>query len=146
VTSQTFLTLTINSKKNKKDQSCKIDITRFIIKQIIIICNSFYLKHLTFINIIDQNNITKIISEFKNTYILGQREYYVLNPYNFSFYVRLTRARPVDRLAVGILRFFLFSCSDFRLWTKSSRRLRAWSQLPPFDDWLDCAMWLVIRP
>ena len=42
VISQTFSTLTINSKK--KDQSYKIDVTRFIIKQTIIICNFFLFK------------------------------------------------------------------------------------------------------
>mgnify|MGYP003702305239 CR=1 FL=1 len=69
--SQTFLTLTINSKKNKKDQSSKIDVIRFIIKQTIIICNSFYLKHLTFIDIIDQSSISETELESKNAYIFG---------------------------------------------------------------------------
>jgi hypothetical protein len=72
VTSQTFSTLTINRKK--KDQSCQIDVTRFIIKQTIIICNSFYLKHLTFIDIAGQSSISETVSKFKNSYILGRRE------------------------------------------------------------------------
>ncbi len=57
IVSQTFLTLTINSKKIKKSQSCQIDVTRFIIKQTIIICKSYYLKHLIFIDIIDQSSL-----------------------------------------------------------------------------------------
>ena len=48
VISQIFLTLTINKIINH----IKIDITKFIIKQIIIICNSFYLKYFTFIYIV----------------------------------------------------------------------------------------------
>jgi hypothetical protein len=72
VTSQTFSTLTINSKK--KDQSCQIYVTRFIIKQTIIICNSFYLKHLPFIDIAGQSSISETVSEFKSSYILGRRE------------------------------------------------------------------------
>ena len=73
VLSQAFLTLTINSKK-KKDQSCKINVTRFIIKQTIIICNSFYLKHLYFIDIVGQSSISKTMLKSKNTYILRRRE------------------------------------------------------------------------
>ncbi len=70
MTSQTFLILI----KNKKDQSCKIDVIRIIIKQTIIICNSFHLKHLTFIDIVGQSSILDTVSGFKNVYILGWRE------------------------------------------------------------------------
>ena len=73
--SRSFLTLTINNKK--KDQLCKIDVTRFIIKQIIIICKSFYLKYLIFIDIIGQISISKTVSKSKNAYILGRMEYFM---------------------------------------------------------------------
>ena len=50
------------------------DVTRFIIKQTITICNSFYLKHLTFMDIVGQSIISKTVSKFKSAYILGQKE------------------------------------------------------------------------
>ncbi len=75
MTSQTFLTLTINIKKNKKYRSCKINVARLIIKQTIIICNSFYLKHLTFIDIVEQSSISETVSESKIIYILRRMAY-----------------------------------------------------------------------
>ena len=51
-------------KNEKKNQSCKINVTRFIIKQTIIICSSFYL-HLSFIDIIGQSSISKTVSNPK---------------------------------------------------------------------------------
>ena len=73
VLGQLFLTLTININKIK-NQSYKIDITRFIINQTIIIYNFFYLKYFIFIDIVDQNSISKTVTRSKNAYILGRRK------------------------------------------------------------------------
>lgn len=50
----------INNKKLKINH-VKINVSRFIIKQTTVICNSFYLNHLTFIDIVGQNNILKTV-------------------------------------------------------------------------------------
>ena len=71
MTSQIFLTLTINKKPIKKYQSSKIDATIFIIKQSIRICY-FLKKYLTFIDIISQSSILKTVSESKYAYILDK--------------------------------------------------------------------------
>ena len=80
MSSQTVFTLTINSKKNKRDWLCKIDITRFIIKQTIVICIFLYLKHFTFIDIFYQSRISKTVSKFINAYFLdwGSTHYLTL--------------------------------------------------------------------
>lgn len=50
-----------------------MDITGFIIKQTTVRCN--FLKHYNFLNIIGHYSILKILSKFKNDYILIRMEY-----------------------------------------------------------------------
>ena len=73
MTSQIVLTLTINSKKIKKHQSCKIDVTRFINNHNM---RLFLFKNLTFIDIVGQSSISETVSKSKNDYILGRMEYF----------------------------------------------------------------------
>ena len=67
MSSKTFLILTINSKKIKKINHVKLMLLNLSLTNY---CNFFYLKHLTFIDIVDQNTISKTMSKSKNMYYL----------------------------------------------------------------------------